>query len=126
LQWWTIHTRSPYQKSAAQGNAHGQLLLGILHVQGKGVSRDDKKALVWIRLAADQGLHDAQYFLGLTYEHGNGVSQDFIQAHKWDNLAGINGLEIAEKDCDALAKQMTPDQIAEAQKLAAEWKPNGK
>ena len=95
-------------------------------MQGKGVSRDDKKALVWIRLAADQGLHDAQYFLGLTYEHGNGVSQDFIQAHKWDNLAGINGLEIAEKDCDALAKQMTPAQIAEAQKLAGEWKPNGK
>jgi uncharacterized protein len=42
------------------------------------------------------------------------------------NLAEVNGLEIADKDRDALAKQMTPDQIAEAQQLAREWKPNGK
>jgi hypothetical protein len=82
--------------------------------------------VLWIRLAADQGLHDAQHFLGLTYENGIGVSQNFVQAYKWYNLAGVNGLEIADKDRDALTKQMTPDQIAEAQQLAREWKPNGK
>jgi TPR repeat protein len=84
---------------------------------------DYNKALFWIRLAADQGLHDAQHFLGLTYEHGKGVSQDFLQAHMWYTLASVNGLEIADKDRDAIAKQMTPAQIAEAQQLAQEWKP---
>ena len=90
--------RQWYEKSAAQGNAHGQLLLGILSVQGKGVPHDYKKALLWIRLAVDQGLHDAQHFLGLTYENGKGVSRDLIQAHKWYILAGVNGLEIADTD----------------------------
>jgi len=106
--------RQWYEKSAAQGNAHGQLLLGILSVQGKGVPHDYKKALLWIRLAVDQGLHDAQHFLGLTYENGKGVSRDLIQAHKWYILAGVNGLEIADTDRDAIEKQMAPSQIAEA------------
>jgi len=117
--------RQWYETAAAQGNAHGQLLHGILSVQGKGDSHDYKKALVWIRLAADQGLHDAQHFLGLKYENGKGVSQNFIQAHKLYILAGVNGLEIADTDRDAIKKQMTPAQIAEAQQLAREWKPKG-
>ena len=50
--------------------------------------------------------------------------QDFIQAHKWYNLAAANGHGKAAEYRDALAKQMTPAQIAEAQKLAREWKPN--
>jgi hypothetical protein len=49
-----------------------------------------------------------------------------IQAHKWYILAGVNGLEIADTDRDAIEKQMTPSQIAEAQQLAREWEPKGK
>jgi uncharacterized protein len=38
-------------------------------------------------------------------------------------LAAANGDKEGAKSRDALAKLMTPAQIAEAQKLAREWKP---
>ena len=56
-----------------------------------------------------------------------GVQQDYVQAHMWFNLASAASSEkyrymIAEYP-DDLAKKMTPARIAEAQKLAREWKP---
>ena len=100
--------------------------LGRLCEEGKGVPEDFAAAQEWIEQAAAQGNARAQYALGRLYFKGQGVPQDFVQAHKWYTLAGVNGLEITDKDCDALAKQMTPAQIAEAQKMAREWKPNSK
>ena len=57
------------------------------------------------------------------YYHGQGVPQDYIQAHMWWNLAASQGNEWASRYRENLAKSMTPDQIAEARKLAREWKP---
>jgi hypothetical protein len=57
------------------------------------------------------------------YDNGNGVPQDYVQAHMWFNLAGVQGDEDATKKRDIVAAKMTPDQIAEAQRLAREWKP---
>jgi TPR repeat protein len=54
------------------------------------------------------------------------VPHDFVQAHKWYNLAATNGDKPAAELRDALAKQMTPAQIAEAKQLARERKPKGK
>ncbi len=47
----------------------------------------------------------------------NRVPKDFVLAHIWFNLAAKQELR------DDVAKCMTPQQIAEAQKLAAAWKP---
>jgi TPR repeat protein len=57
------------------------------------------------------------------YELGLGVQQDYIQAHMWFNLAGAAGDAKGIKERDEIASKMTPDQIAEAQRLAREWKP---
>ena len=57
------------------------------------------------------------------YDQGQGVPQDYIQAHMWFNLAGASGDADGIKERDAIAGKMTPDQIAEAQRLAREWKP---
>jgi TPR repeat protein len=78
--------------------------------------------VAWYRKAADQGVIDAQFNLGIMYVYGSGV-QDYVQAHMWWNLAAVSGDEDAIKNRDKVAKKMTPAQIAEAQKLAREWKP---
>ena len=63
---------------------------------------------------------------------GDGVPQDYVQAHMWVNLAASRfavsqvGRERAIKSRDLVAAKMTPAQIAEAQKLAREWKPKPK
>ena len=55
------------------------------------------------------------------YENGQGVPKGYSQAYMWFNLAAAQGDEIAAKLRDKLAKSMTPDQVAEAQRLASEW-----
>ncbi len=65
----------------------------------------------------------AQTSLGYLYERGEGVPQDYALASMWLNLATAQGQPVAKTEMDRLAAKMTPNQIAEAQRLAREWKP---
>ena len=112
-----------FEKAAKQGHAGAQVNLGTLYLQGEGAPQSSQMALFWLSRAAEQGHALAFAKLGWVYEQGRGVLQDFIQAHKWYSLAVANGYEKAAEYRDALAKQMTSAQIAEAQNLTREWKP---
>ena len=98
-----------------------------MYSTGEGVPQNDAEAVKWLRLAAEQGVARAQYTLGLNYALGQGVPQDYVEAHKWVNLAAAQsqGDEQTQyaKNRDLISEQMTPQQIAEAQRLAREWKP---
>ena len=65
----------------------------------------------------------AQTKLGLMYERGNGVPQDVVLAQKWYILGAANGDKLGAEHRDALAKQMTPAQMFQAQQRARESKP---
>ncbi len=108
---------------AEQGDAHAQNNLGTMHEEGRGVPQDYVQAHMWANLAASQGDATAQAFLGVMYQQGRGVPQDFVLAHMWENLAAAQGHEPARKYRDRLAARMTPPKLAEAQRLAREWKP---
>ena len=77
------------------------------------------------RKAADQGLAEAQSNLGFMYEKGEGVPEDDVQAYKWWNLAAAQGDDAAKRNKAIIEKEMTREQIAEAQRLSTEWKPVG-
>ena len=118
-----------FRKAADQGAPLAQSMLGSLYYNGDGVPQDYAAAASWNRKAGDQGDALAQANLGLLYARGQGVPQDDVQAHKWSNLAAartaepkIRGNAITTRD--VVAARMTPAQIAEAQRLASEWKPN--
>ncbi len=89
----------------------------------QGVPQNDAEAAKWLRLAADQGLASAQCNLGVIYAKGQGVPEDYVLAYVWFNLSAAQGIKEAAKNRDTAARFMTPEQIAEAQKLAREWKP---
>jgi len=116
-----------YRKAAENGHASAQYNLGIMYDNGRGVPQDDAKAVKWYRMAAEQGLALAQSNLGWMYTDGKGVPQDYIEAHKWLDLATYrlppgDDQKKARKDRDLVEKKMTAAQVAEAQKLAREWK----
>lgn len=94
-----------------------------MYTHGEGVPENDAEALKWFRLAAYKGETDAQNLLGLMYGTGKGVPENYIQAYKWFNLAAAQGIEIAKKNKEIIAGRMLKAQIAEAQRLSAEWKP---
>ena len=112
-----------FRLAADQGDASAQNNLGVMYEYGRGVPQDYGEAVKWYRLAADQGDALAQNNLGLMYAKGEGVPQNYIQAHMWLNLAGARGNEKARKTRDIVKDKMTPEQIAEAQRLASVWKP---
>jgi hypothetical protein len=58
------------------------------------------------------------------YEQGNGVPQDYVLAYMWFALVASHGTRpYAMRGRDRVAQQMSPEKIAEAQKLAEEWSP---
>jgi TPR repeat protein len=115
--------------SAAQGLDHAQYNLGVMYAEGHGVPQNHAEALKLYRLAAAQGNSGAQFSLGKMYLEGRVVPQDFVLAHFWFNLTVVNSqgvpelLAAATHNREVAATKMTPAQIAEAQKLAREWKP---
>jgi len=119
-----------YQKAAQQGYAEAQSNIGFMYDQGRGVPQDYAEAVKWYRRSAEQGHATAQKNLGVMYYYGQGVPQDYIPAHMWFNLASWRfpasnrkDREDAETMRDLVASKMTPAQVAEAQRLAREWKP---
>jgi hypothetical protein len=119
-----------YRKAADQGEAIAQMNLGKMYHSGHGAPQDYALAMKWHRKAAEQGEAIAQALVGLMYKDGQGVPQDYVQAHKWLNLAAARfaasqseSREQSVKSRDRVAKKMTAAQIAEAQRLAREWKP---
>ena len=116
-----------YRLAANQGKAaEAKNNLGVMSSKGQGVARDYAEALKWFRLAAAQGHAKAQYNLGAMYGKGQGVPQNYVQALKWLTLAAATFTTEPEhsqavQSRDLVAANMTPAQIAEAQKLAREW-----
>lgn len=122
---------------ANAGNVDAQIGLASIYdddvtirqVQGDEVPVDIAMAVFWYRRAAEQGNATAQLNLGQYSMIGKGTPQDFVEAHKWFNLAAASvdtslsrAVAEARRQRDILAKQMTKDQVAEAQRLAREWK----
>ena len=74
-----------------------------------------------VELAAQTGMPDALFELGMLYATGRDVAADLVVAHKWFNLAAARGNASALAHRVELAREMSLEQVAEAQKLAREW-----
>ena len=118
-----------YTKAAAQGVIFALNNLGLKYAMGLGVPQDYAHAVKLFRLAAENGDASAQSNLGRAYAEGLGVGQDYIQALMWFILAAASSIapdderDMAVMNRDFAASLMSSEQIAEAQKLAREWKP---
>jgi len=70
--------------------------IGISYSNGRGVERDQEKALQYFREAAELGHAHAQFCLGLSYANGEGIDKDLIQAANWFRKAAEQGNEGAQ------------------------------
>jgi hypothetical protein len=111
-------------KKAEAGDANEQFHLGLHYEQGQlGLPKDYFEAAKWYRKAAEQGHAGAQLYLGVFLCN---VKQEAVEAYKWLELAkqGNDLDEVAATELQAqLVAHMTPEQIAEGQKLASEFVP---
>ena len=105
-----------FSKAAEQNYPQAQNYLGWIYAYGRGVEKDDKIAVEWFRKAAEQNYKVAQHWLGKMYTSGRGVEKDVVIAYAWFSIAS------AESNKDRLAKEMSPEQITEAEVLANEFR----
>ncbi len=72
-----------FRPFAEQGQATAQYILGWIHQNGEGVTKDEAEAAKWYLKAGEKGNADAQYALGSLYAAGAGVKRDDAEAVKW-------------------------------------------
>jgi TPR repeat protein len=123
-----LHANQQYQEAAKyyrilaeKGKRGAQTNLGIMYSMGTGVPKDMVEAAKWFMMAAESGYPPAMNHLAILYGTGEGISLDYLQAYKWLSLASFMGDEDAEKLQESLSEEMTPNEIAEAKRLAEEW-----
>jgi len=119
-----------FRRAADGGDAAARFYLGVMFAEGRGVPQDYEEAAQWYQRAADLGDAQALYNLGLAYAQGEGVAQDVVKAHMLLNVAASRfppseggRRTAAVSSRDVVAKEMSTEQLAEAQKMAREWKP---
>ena len=61
------------------------------------------------------------FHLGLRYCTGHEVPRDLVEAHKWFNLAAMSGDVRAREYRGEISREMSPAEIAEAQRQARSW-----
>ena len=109
-----------FRKSAANGNPDAQYCLGQMYEDGEGVPQNYAQAAKWYRKAAEHvpdlgGAGQGRHHLGQLYLNGQGVPKDLVLAYMWFLLART------ETNFSEAKAQMTPAQIAKAERMAADW-----
>jgi TPR repeat protein len=115
---------SAWRPMAEKGSSAAQLFLGFMYANGQGVTQDDGVAVEWYRKAAEQDNMLAQIRLAMMYRRGRGAGQDPIATHLWASLAARDEKHlrsVATALRRAVEKDMTPEQIAEAEQRRRDW-----
>ena len=110
---------------AEQGDATAQYNLGVMYIEGRGISEDGIEGVKWFRLAAEQGLSEAMHGIGSTYAYGLGVPENTLRAYIWHSLATANGYERAKEFRDIAAGRLAPEQLSTGQELATKCYESG-
>jgi len=109
-------------KAAAKENnsnsPHAMNKLGFIYQTGSGVEIDYAEAIRWYRMAARLGHSNAMFHLGYLFTEGKGVTQHYETAHMWFNLSASAGDEMADSVRRKLEKNMSSQQISNAQNMA--------
>lgn len=90
------------KKSAAQGNADAEKLLGDCYWGGWGVGENEGAAVKWYEKAARHGNVASQGKLGFCYLNGRGVERNTEIAKEWYQKAADKGDDDAKKALERL------------------------
>lgn len=137
-----------YQRATEADDTYAFYALGRLYEAGTDVPLDTARAVELFSKAAQSGYRPAQYRVALAYLQGTGVPRDQTSALKWLILATNDsnhdptddeyyrknpglvtvGLDratrtVAERELAHLRKELRPEQVQEAEALAAKFEP---
>lgn len=106
-------------KAADTGQPDAQVAYGSLFFLGEhGMPKDDAKALVYLKPAAERGQPEAMNVLGVMAENGQGMPQDDAVAIEWFRKAAIAGNAKAQSNLGRLLGPLSEDQPKRVEAIA--------
>ena len=81
---------------AYEGSQDAQFNLGVMYLEGKGVSQSRDKAVFWFTRAAEAGYAEAQYNLGHLYFENEENPESIRLGARWWKRAAEQGFGIAQ------------------------------
>jgi len=123
--------------AASQGKLFSVAALAGCYTDGRGVEKDMERGVGLMRAAADMGESFSQYRLGDLYRAPGGLPKDLAHTYAWHAImvaslpespsvknpaTQAEMIEVTRSRLDRLAKKMTPEQIAEGERIAAQWR----
>ncbi len=112
-----------YEAAAAQGDRHAMSNLAMLYAGASGENRNFATAARWFQRSASLGFVDAQFNLAVLFERGDGVPQSLLDAYRWYSIAAASGDAVAKTRADAIATQISPEELQAAQRAVILFKP---
>ena len=105
-------------KATSRGNPEAPVRLADMYIKGNGVPRSCEQAMVLLRSAATKENAPARNRLAALYANGTCVVRDRVKAYQLMSSALVAdpSSEWAKDNREALWRQMTPEEQAEAQK----------
>jgi uncharacterized protein len=104
-----------YERAADQGDAQSSYDLWVTAGRSAAEREEAGRRLL---AAAQGGYAPAMHRLGLAYRDGDGVPRDLVQAARWLISALDHGQAGGVHDLHQLARELTPDQVRVADRLA--------
>ena len=108
-------------EEASAGNKDALLQLADIKISSAESEEETTEGLRMLGDAANSGSAAAQGQLAERLSTGDGMAQNYVEAYRWANIASSAGSEDATKLRDTIIKLMTPEQIAEGQRLTRQY-----
>ena len=107
-----------YRKAAKQGNPSGAFIIENMPPDESLPNTDDLDTGNRFHLDSYGFRATVKLLLGIKYQIGLGVPKDLVRAYSCFNDLAAAGVTVARQRRDALERLMTPEQVAEAQRLS--------
>jgi hypothetical protein len=116
---WQRHREIQWEKASGVRQLHEQ---GVFYMTNRALPPSERgKAVELLTVAAKLDYRRSQYSLGYCYKNGIGVSTNRVMAWKWLTIAANKGSAKAPGLLNKLQAEMSPEEIAEGQRLVEEF-----
>jgi TPR repeat protein len=116
-----VFSEAQLERSALAGDVVSMRYLARRLVHHKPDAERSKNSLRWYEKAAKLGDLDSKMELATRYGLGFHAPEDTALSYMWANLAAASGDKKSIEFLNRLSRHMSPEQIAEGQRLTREW-----
>jgi TPR repeat protein len=117
------------ERAVALGDAEAGILLAKMYEFGMGVKEDEALSAKWYIAGAELDDPESQFHASIAFYKGAGVPRDRAQASKWWTLAMGHGERFRNRYWPTIEQaeaKLSPEELAEGRRMAADWKPRKK